>query len=315
MRWRVVHPGPNFSVADVYTGWVEALEDLGETVQGFNLDERLAFYDNTFMRVGEDTFRKAVTPEKAIELSVNGLYATLYKTHPDVLFIITGFLIPHELLDLARFRGTKVVLLHTEQPYELDRELEIAAHADLNLVNDPTHLEAFRAAAPTEYMPHAYRPKLHCPGPAEPQLKCDLAFVGTGFESRIAFFEAMDLDGLDVLLAGHWQNLSESSPLRQYVGHDVAQCLDNADAVRIYRSAKAGLNLYRREANAPEYAAGWSCGPREIEMAATGLFFLRDPRPESDRLFPMLPTFAGPEDAGEQLRWWLEHDQAREQAA
>ena len=50
-------------------------------------------------------------------------------------------------------------------------------------------------------------------------------------------------------------------------------------------------------------------------MAACGLFFLRDPRPESDEVFPMLPTFASPEDAGEQLRWWLAHDSEREAAS
>jgi hypothetical protein len=50
-------------------------------------------------------------------------------------------------------------------------------------------------------------------------------------------------------------------------------------------------------------------------MAACGLFFLRDPRPEGDELFPMLPAFAGPGDASEKLRWWLKHDQEREAAA
>jgi hypothetical protein len=47
-------------------------------------------------------------------------------------------------------------------------------------------------------------------------------------------------------------------------------------------------------------------GPREVEMAACGLFFLRDARGEGDELLGMLPTFTGPEDASEQLRWWLE---------
>lgn len=56
-------------------------------------------------------------------------------------------------------------------------------------------------------------------------------------------------------------------------------------------------------------------GPREVEMAACGMFFLRDPRPEGDQVLGMLPTFASPADAGEKLRWWLEHDAAREAVA
>jgi hypothetical protein len=52
-----------------------------------------------------------------------------------------------------------------------------------------------------------------------------------------------------------------------------------------------------------------------VELAAAGTFFLRDPRPEGDELFPMLPTFDGPADASEKLRWWLARDAQREKAA
>lgn len=41
MRILVVHPGPNFSVADVHDGWVEALRSLGCEVASFNSDDRL----------------------------------------------------------------------------------------------------------------------------------------------------------------------------------------------------------------------------------------------------------------------------------
>jgi hypothetical protein len=50
-------------------------------------------------------------------------------------------------------------------------------------------------------------------------------------------------------------------------------------------------------------------------MAAVGAFFLRDPRPEGDALFPMLPTFTTPGEAADQLRWYLAHPDARETAA
>jgi spore maturation protein CgeB len=315
MRFLVCHPGPAFSVADVHAGWVEALCELGQQVVEFNLDDRLTFYDAAFLNVSEGKFRKALTAEKAVELAVNGLYAALYKTRPDVLLVISAFLVPAELLDLARRYGTRVVILHTEAPYEDTRQLAIAPHADLNLLNDPVSIDRYRQVCRVEYMPHAYRPSLHCPGPADPALKCDLAFVGTGFESRIAFLEAMDLSGLDVLLGGNWQRLAEDSPLRPYVGHDIKECLDNADGVRIYRSARAGINLYRRETDDGDSAAGWAMGPREVEMAAVGLFFLRDPRGEGDEVLPMLPTFAGPDEAGELLYWWLAHDDKRAEVA
>lgn len=56
-------------------------------------------------------------------------------------------------------------------------------------------------------------------------------------------------------------------------------------------------------------------GPREVEMAACGMFFLRDPRPEGDELLSMLPTFTSPQEASERLRYWLEHPTLRQELA
>jgi hypothetical protein len=299
----------------VYTGWKEGLEASGVQVATYNLHDRLTFYDRTYIHVAESLFRKALEPEQAIDLAVNGLLSACYQYWPDLVIVVTGFLVKAEMLDLLRDRGHKVVLIHTEQPYETERELSLAAHADLNLLNDPANIQQFRTVAPSIYMPHAYRPHIHKPGLVDPEAAADFAFVGTGFKSRIEFFEAMNLDGVDVALAGNWQQLDEDSPLRKYLAHPIEQCCDNTEGVRLYQSSKAGLNLYRREADEGGSVEGWAMGPREVEMAATGLFFLRDPRGEGDEVLPMLPTFATPEDASEQLRWWLCHDGFREEAA
>jgi len=315
MKFLVCHPGPQFSVHDVFVGWVEALRGAGQDVIEFNLNDRLTFYDNTYFNIREGVFRKAIPGETAIELAVNGLYATLYKTRPDVLLVVSAFLVPADLLDLARRYGTKVVILHTESPYEDERQIGQAAHADLNLLNDPVNLDRFTAIAPAMYMPHAYREKLHKPGPYDTVAASDFVFVGTGFESRMAFFEAMDLDGIDVALAGNWQRLTDESPLQKYVAHNLNECCDNTEAVRLYQSARAGINLYRRETEDGGNAAGWAMGPREVEMAACQLPFARDPRPEGDDVFPFLPTFTSPEEATEIIRWFLANDDARLEAA
>lgn len=315
MRILAAHPGPQFSVADVYAGWVEALRALGVQVVEYNLAERLTFYDSALLEISPHMIRKAVSAEAATELAVNGLYAALYKTRPDVLLIISGFFYPPALLDVTRSYGTRVVIVHTESPYEDVRQLNLAPHADLNLLNDPVNIERYAEVAPARYVPHAYRPAIHHPGRAEVEYASDFAFVGTGYASRIAFFEALDFGDADVLLAGNWQQLDENSHLAKFVGHDRDECLDNTDTARIYRSAKVGMNLYRREAERPEQIHGMAMGPREVEMAACGLFFLRDSRLEGDTVMPTLPTFTEPGDASEQLRWWLAHDTEREAAA
>lgn len=311
MRWVVCQPGPSFSVQDVYAGWVEALQNFGQHVIEYNLDDRLTFYSNTFQRVGEQAFRQALTAEQSYELAVNGLYSTLYQSRPDVLLVVSGFFLSPRLLDRVRRSGTRIVIIHTECPYEDERQLKLAPYADLNLVDDLVSLERFAAVAPAMYKPQAYRPAVHFPGPSVPELECDLAFVGTGYPSRVAFLEQMDLTGLDVLLAGNWQSIDEASPLYGYLAHGPEDCLDNTSAVDIYRSARVGLNLYRREAQRPDLSTGTAMSPREVEMAACGLFFLRERRAEGDAVLGMLPAFGSPEQATEQLRWYLDHPDER----
>jgi spore maturation protein CgeB len=314
MRFLVAHPGPGFSVHDVYAGWVEALRELGHTVVEFNLGDRLTFYDTVHIEV-DGEYRKAVNGEKdVIGLVMLGLAAALYKTRPHVLLSVSSFFADPELLDHARRSGTRVVLLHTESPYEDERQLKLAPHADLNLINDPTNIDRFRALAPTLYSPHAYRPNVHRPG-STTNHRWDFTFVGTGYPSRVEFFEALTLDGLGVALAGNWMRLAANSPLRRHVVHNIDECFDNAEAVDLYRSAKTSLNLYRREAEADHLIRGATMGPREIEMAACGLFFLRDPRPEGDAVLSMLPTFTNAGEASDLIRWYSAHDSARERLA
>lgn len=319
MRILAAHPGPAFSVADVFTGWTEAFAQLGCQVARYNLSDRLTFYDSALLEVGKSAsggtvqLRKALTSGQATERAVDGLCSQLYRLRPDVLFVVSAFFYPAGLLDLARSYGTRVVLLHTESPYEDQRQAAIAQHADVNLVNDPTNLSRFPTG--TRYVPHAYRPHLHKPGLPVEKLACDLGFVGTGYPSRIDFLERMDLAGLDVLLAGNWQGVGNDSPLRPYLANADDECLDNAQAVDVYRSARVGLNLYRREAETDEQAAGWAMGPREVELAACGAFFLRDRRGEGDEVLSMLPTFTGPEEAGDSLRHWLGRDDRGDYAA
>src|SRR5260370_34210213 len=112
--------------------------------------------------------------------------------------------------------------------------------ADLNLLNDPVNLEKFRELGPAQYMPHAYRPGVHHPrtGLVDPALASDFCFIGTAFESRIRFFEQLDLTGLSTMIAGNdWGKLPPESPMAPHV----ATGLGNPDGV----TNQAAAELYR----------------------------------------------------------------------
>jgi len=314
MRVLAIEPGPAFSVADVHRGWTKALRNLGCDTINFNFQDRLNFYNAaSFKKKGR--WQKALSNEEAIMFSAAGIEVAAYRHWPDVVLITSCFFVPAFTRQLLRKRRHKVVLLLTESPYEDGKQLERAADADLVLLNDPTNLERFCEVNPnTHYVPHAYDPDLHRPGPPTPEYVSDFCFVGTGFPSRRAFFEQVDFTGIDATLAGNWLG-SEGSPIAPLVPHPLDECIDNAQTVELYRSTKASANFYRRETEDGQSAAGWAMGPREVELAACGTFFLTEERGENREVLPMVPTFTSPEDFEQQLRWFLQNDGAREDIA
>jgi spore maturation protein CgeB len=311
MKILVVHPGPEFSVADVYEGYAQAFAELGHQVRGFNLNDRLRFYTNLTVD------GQQLDTDQAITFVNKGLEAKCYELMPDLIVVVSGFFVNTFTWDLWKHRPHRTVCLFTESPYEEDKQLALVDRADpdLVIVNDPTHLDRYRQrGARAFYLPHSYRPELHRPDPTVAK-RYDFGFVGTGYPSRQQFFEQVAWGGLDVAFGGHWKGLSDGSPLRRFVAHDLDECCDNADTVRIYQQSRVSANLYRAgqgfghlEANGPGLDAGWAVGPREIELAATGTYFLREPRGEGDLLFPMLPTFTDPDEFGSLLRWAIAHE-------
>jgi spore maturation protein CgeB len=312
----VVHPGPHFSVADVHRGLLKGLNQCGVDAREFNLHDRLNFYSLATLEKDSEHV-KAFSEDAALEMAAKGLEAALYEWWPDMVIIVSGFFIPPFVWGVLARRPHHVVLWCTESPYEDGKQTQPARYADTVILNDPVNLESFQQHTNprTFYFPHSYDPDVHCPRPVDPNLASDFAFVGTGFPSRVEFFEQVDWTGLDVLLAGNWQTLSDDSPLLPFLATARDQCLDNADAARLYTSAKVNANLYRKELLEGGTADGWAMGPREVELAACGAFFLREPRGEGDDLFPMLPTFRTPDEFSDLLRWWLAHESERDTAA
>lgn len=312
MKALIVEPGPDFSVKDVHSGLVSGLRANGVEAVSYNLADRLNFYCNVELsKDGE--YRKALEYEAACYMAAQGIRAAAFDWAPDVVVIVSSFFIPPETFTKLRLRGVHVVLWCTESPYEDVRQVRMAPYADTVILNDPTNIDEFRKANPrTFYIPHAYDPAVHHANGRSDQYP--FSFVGTGYESRISFFEKVDWPATPTLF-GNWQQVTDDSPLLPYLAHERGQCVDNSDAADVYRSSVTSANLYRKEAMADDLVDGWAMGPREVELAACGTWFAREPRGEGDELFPMLPTFTEPGELADQLRWAFDHPDARHAAA
>lgn len=320
MRVLTIQPGPDWAVMDVHRGWVRALRQLGCQVQDVDYNRRLTFYQDAHLQQDDGTWRRAfpIINDVAVQAGKT-IESALYEWWPDIVWATYGPLLDPNVLRLARSRGHIVVLCHTESPYEDDRQMRWAEWecADLHLINDPTNLDAWRELEPaTWYLPHSYDPATHRPPSAKTRLERDVCFVGSGFPSRVEWLTRFCEAAGDMTLglAGNWQD-SADTKLAEHVLHPVEDCIDNPQVPPIYWTSRCGLNMYRRESQRPELETGWSMSPREIEMAACGLFYLTEPRGENRKVLPMLPTFESPEDAAEQARWWLANPARRLEAA
>ena len=96
--------------------------------------------------------------DAAVRIVFESLQATLYATWPDIIVVVSGHFFSAPLFDMIRAnRPHKLVMLHTESPYEDERQIELAQHFDVNVLNDPINIDRFPAG--TIYIPHAYDPR------------------------------------------------------------------------------------------------------------------------------------------------------------
>ena len=311
MRVLLVTPGPQFSVADVARGWGRALTDLGVDLQTCDMSSYLWFYSNAEVPKDDEKIRAFDWGQAVVEAGER-MKGQAFTWWPDVVIVISGFFARPFLIDLFRARGMTTVLICTESPYQDQQQLEWAEHYDVTILNDPTNIGMFESRCRNVfYAGHSYDPRVHHPGPAIESLRSDVCMVGTGYPSRIGWLERVDWSGVDLRLGGNWKGLADH-PLRAYCpAGELDQCLDNDETADWYRSTQVGLNLYRKEADEGSTAFGYSMGPREIELAACGTFYMTEARPENRELLPFVPVVESPEQFREDLGWWLDRPQKR----
>src|ERR1700733_1911770 len=142
-RILLVHQGPDFSVADVHNGWYKAFKKLGHQVMVYNTNERLTFYGNALVPTNApkpcshgriETKQAMPDPLHVTQHATAGLMETCYLFWPDVIFFISGFFQNAATLQVLRERNHKIVMLHTESPYQDDEQMVRGQFADLNLL-------------------------------------------------------------------------------------------------------------------------------------------------------------------------------------
>lgn len=297
------------------------MQQNGHELRKYSMDGRIEFSAKWLKAAYRSAKKqgKPATPPNDADIQYHagsGILERALGAEPEIewVIIVSGMYILPAWMKLLKRAGLKVGVLFTESPYNDPEQAHLLKYADIAWTHERISLERLKGFAiaqgagrvPIHYLPHAYNPKVHFPE-ATPKTGHDVAFVGTGFPERVELLQAVQWNGIDFGLYGTWSNIGSRAKIRRFVKNGP---IHNNEAVRIYRQSKIGLNLHRISIG---YSKGSdrirnaeSLNPRAYELAACGLFYVSDYRPELTEVFgDLVPTFSGPNQLGEVLREWL----------
>lgn len=309
MRVLVVGAGASFSIKDVETGYVHALQEAGVDVKFYALDHRITLahkWLNTLWKAkGKDPDERPSWSDSLYRAGIEALEMAL-RFNVDWVIVVSAMYLHPDVLIMMRRAGVRTAVLFTESPYDDPQQGRVAQLVDVCWTNERASVDYLRYFNPQIfYLRHAFDASRHTPI-AEIDADTpshDVVFVGSGFEERIDLLDAVDWEGIDFGLYGVWTLLPSRHRLRKYLRGGV---IDNEKAAALYRQSKIGLNLHR---TSHEFARGAShvqhaesMNPRAYELAACGVFQISDYRPEVTETFEWtVPTFKDAKD----LRWQI----------
>lgn len=321
MKVLVTSPGASWSTSDVEAGLLYGLQYHGIDIVRYRLDARI----DRSSRWLHSNWRRARKTNPSIEKpnvadvfyqAGIGVLEQALRHQVDVVLVVSAMYLHPDIIILLKRAGLRVVILFTETPYDLEKELNVAKLVDGCWTNERTSVAAFQAVNPhVGYLPHAWHPTRHLAGPQPGDALLpahDVVFVGSGFHERITWLSAIDWTGINLGLYGNWDSLSRRHLLQRYIAGGLTP---NATATALYRRARIGLNLYRTSKgwgpNAPPIAYAESLNPRAYELAACGVVHVSTYRAEIPEVFgDLVPTFDTPDEAERQIRTALNGDAA-----
>lgn len=283
MQIYVIHPGADFSTADVYAGAVYGLEANGVAVYEGRIDTILGWYDTAiYAGLEAKVWTEAIRDNSFFNrqrLASAHITQHILDIRPDLVLCVSGHNYHVRDVEIVKRAGIPIACLLTEAPYFLDLELILAGIYDAVFTNERRCLDAFRQVNRRSfYLPHAYHPARHTPSGVRAE-SYDVFFVGSWFEERMALFSGVNWDGINIAWRGH--DLTA----------EPREIMPNETAAAHYRSAKISLNIHRTTTsvgNARHIAIGQaeSLNPRAYEIPACGgLQLMDDGRAEARDVF------------------------------
>jgi len=315
---------------ELYT-WGRAFRQAGWEIDVFwrNLP---GFGNRSIASLSNEVFRTSLTPGKLLAGLMQrvppGLQPDLQRRNqllleqarrfqPDLIWLSGNNreILPSTLERLKRELRCQLLFLHGDSPivFSHANERSAAPLYDLVLVNDRYHGAQWRelGAKQVACLPYvAIDPDFHVPQPITDvpnAYLCDLGFVGTLVPAKLYSERVAALESLRDFDLGIWSVHDVPPSLAPFhrgyaLGDEMLQVLS---------SVKICINTH---GDTMRYGVNL----RLFECAALGVFQIVDDRPGVGECFKLgehLVTFSDHEDLREKARYYLAHDEERQQMA
>ena len=311
--------------------WERALRKGGYALDVFwrNLP---GYGSRDIARLSRDVHRKGLTPGKVaaglmrrlppqlhpdLQRRNQLLLAQAARFEPDIIWLSgdNRVVLPETLARLKREHSCKVIYVSGVSPIVFSHAIErdAAPLYDLVLVNDFYHGVQWQelGAKRVECLPYVgVDPELHFPQPITDvprEYLCDVGFVGTLVPDNLYSGRVAALESLSDFDLGVWSVHDVPKSLQRfYRGEALGERM-----LQVLSSVKISINVH---GDFMRYGGNM----RLFESAALGAFQIVDDLPGVRRWFTPgehLVTFADVADLREKVRYYLAHDDEREQIA
>ncbi len=232
----------------------------------------------------------------------------------DFLFTVHGFNLPLETLSLYREKGICTAVYLLDEPYEVDRTREWAAHYDHVFSVDEATVPVHAEHTSAHFLPLAYNAAIF--GPDGPSIPSRILVLGSPFSAREAYLASLrDQWGDKVTWVGPgWKAFSSA-------GIHYEQFVPPEDCARFYRGADIAINIHRDstwshfgELNKDGIVAT-HLNPRFWETAACNTLQLCSYRKDLERFAPRCPSFSTVDEFMNKLEYFMQQPRAREDTA
>jgi spore maturation protein CgeB len=240
---------------------------------------------------------------------------------PDLVLFLDGIHVPTEIPDRIRELGIRTAVWFTDDPYYTDLTASIAPHYDEVFTLEASCVGFYREVGCPRvwHLPLGFHPGHFRPQNTPAAMRCDVAFVGSAYWNRVAFFDRLlpYLEGRNIRIIGYWwERLRDYG---RFAPRIEGRWMTPQETAQVYSGAKIVINMHREPDDGTFNSNSLGVGavspnPRTFEIAACATLQLTDVRGELAAYFVPgreIETYASPEELAAKIHHYLAHEDER----